>query len=71
MAEYGNLRVFNVHPGMALSKVLRPELNIYAKDTGMNHGIEALNSIDCANHKLQSSFSAVLLSISAGQKRIS
>lgn len=33
MAEYGNLRVFNVHPGMALSKVLRPELHIYAKDT--------------------------------------
>ncbi|KKP00497.1 hypothetical protein THAR02_07410 [Trichoderma harzianum] len=31
--EYGNLRVFNVHPGMALSKVLRPELHIYAKDT--------------------------------------
>ncbi|KAK4067291.1 uncharacterized protein Triagg1_7734 [Trichoderma aggressivum f. europaeum] len=31
--EYDNLRVFNVHPGMALSKVLRPELHIYAKDT--------------------------------------
>ncbi|KAL7957853.1 hypothetical protein V8C34DRAFT_169584 [Trichoderma compactum] len=26
-------RSFNVHPGMAPSKVLRPELHIYAKDT--------------------------------------
>ncbi|KEF52801.1 uncharacterized protein A1O9_11218 [Exophiala aquamarina CBS 119918] len=32
-AEYSNLRVFNVHPGMAKSSVLRPELEIYAKDT--------------------------------------
>lgn len=31
--EYPNLRVFNVHPGMAKSSVLRPELEIYAKDT--------------------------------------
>jgi hypothetical protein len=35
MTEYNNLRVFNVHPGMAMSKVLRPELHIYAKDSGM------------------------------------
>lgn len=35
MVEYDNLRVFNVHPGMALSKVLRPELHVYAKDTGI------------------------------------
>ncbi|RVX67763.1 hypothetical protein B0A52_07886 [Exophiala mesophila] len=32
-AEYPELRVFNVHPGMAKSSVLRPELEIYAKDT--------------------------------------
>ncbi|KAK5991904.1 Short chain dehydrogenase citE-like protein [Cladobotryum mycophilum] len=31
--EYPNVRVFNVHPGMAVSKILRPELHIYAKDT--------------------------------------
>lgn len=31
--EYPNLRVFNVHPGMAKSSVLRPELEIYARDT--------------------------------------
>ena len=31
--EYPELRVFNVHPGMAKSSVLRPELEIYAKDT--------------------------------------
>ncbi|CAM1508105.1 Fc.00g049530.m01.CDS01 [Cosmosporella sp. VM-42] len=31
--EYPNLRVFNVHPGMAKSSVLRQELEIYAKDT--------------------------------------
>ncbi|KAF7560972.1 hypothetical protein G7046_g3184 [Stylonectria norvegica] len=32
-AEYTNLRVFNVHPGMAKSSVLRAELEVYAKDT--------------------------------------
>uniref|UniRef100_A0A8H7K5F1 Transcription factor domain-containing protein n=1 Tax=Bionectria ochroleuca TaxID=29856 RepID=A0A8H7K5F1_BIOOC len=31
--EYKNLRVFNVHPGMAKSSVLRSELEIYANDT--------------------------------------
>lgn len=31
--EYQNLRVFNTHPGMAKSSVLRKELEIYAKDT--------------------------------------
>ena len=31
--EYSELRVFNVHPGMAKSSVLRKELEIYAKDT--------------------------------------
>ncbi|KAI1608142.1 hypothetical protein EDD36DRAFT_106223 [Exophiala viscosa] len=31
--EYPNLRVFNVHPGMAKSNVLRSELEIYARDT--------------------------------------
>ncbi|KAK4941888.1 hypothetical protein LTR10_018218 [Elasticomyces elasticus] len=30
--EYPHLRIFNVHPGMAKSNVLRPELEIYAKD---------------------------------------
>ncbi|KAL6248495.1 hypothetical protein RBB50_004750 [Rhinocladiella similis] len=32
-AEYANVRVFNVHPGMAKSSVLRPELEIYARDS--------------------------------------
>lgn len=32
LPEYPNLRVFNVHPGMTKSKVLRPELEIYARD---------------------------------------
>ncbi|KAK5055423.1 hypothetical protein LTR84_013173 [Exophiala bonariae] len=32
-AEYPKLRVFNVHPGMAKSSVLRKELEIYARDT--------------------------------------
>lgn len=31
--EYSNIRVFNVHPGMAKSPVLRKELEVYAKDT--------------------------------------
>ena len=31
--EHGNIRVFNVHPGMAKSSVLRKELEIYANDT--------------------------------------
>ncbi|KIY02624.1 uncharacterized protein Z520_01089 [Fonsecaea multimorphosa CBS 102226] len=31
--EYANVRVYNVHPGMAKSSVLRPELEIYARDT--------------------------------------
>ncbi|KAB5525529.1 hypothetical protein GE09DRAFT_1151660 [Coniochaeta sp. 2T2.1] len=32
-AEHSNVRVFNVHPGMAKSSVLRKELELYAKDT--------------------------------------
>lgn len=31
--EYDTLRVFNVHPGMAKSPVLRKELEVYAQDT--------------------------------------
>ncbi|TPX17830.1 uncharacterized protein E0L32_002931 [Thyridium curvatum] len=32
-AEYSTIRVFNVHPGMSKSPVLRKELEVYAKDT--------------------------------------
>lgn len=73
MAEYSYLRVFNVHPGMAMSKVLRPELYIYAKDTGMsrNFYVSEHRCVIRANCKPQSSFSAVLPFILADQRQTS
>jgi hypothetical protein len=35
--EHSNIRVFNVHPGMAKSKVLRQELHVFAKDARTSH----------------------------------
>lgn len=44
--ENDNLRVFNVHPGMAKSPVLRKELELYAHDSRGFH-VPVIKMIPC------------------------
>lgn len=44
-AEYPSLRVFNVHPGMAKSSVLPPQLEFYALDAREFMCLKARNAV--------------------------